>query len=122
MQQSANVNLAVVAVLTLVSGLLDAQGFVHAARIWDGSRLVGRELAFSAAGFGLGIACYWIAVRFARYLGVVTPEIQTLGWFAATIVGVGLLSGDFFKWRPVDQGLAAALAVLLGLLLYRTTA
>ena len=45
--------------------------------------------------------------------GIVSPEVQTLGWFVVTIAGVALASGDFFRWPIADRGVAVV--VLLGL-------
>jgi len=42
-------------VLTLISGVADAQGFVHAANIWQGGKLIWPEVLKSALGFGIGI-------------------------------------------------------------------
>lgn len=105
--------------LTLASGLGDAHGFVHAARMWQDGRLVWRELAQSALGFGLGIGTYWIAVRDLVRAGVLSPEVQTLVWFGVTIVGVALVSGRILSWRALDQVVAVAVLAGLGFLLVR---
>lgn len=105
-------SLAFIVGITLISGLADAQGFVHAAKIWHEGKLVWSELAKSATGFLLGIASYWLSLRYMQQLGVVAPEVQTLIWFAVTLVGVALVSGKVFKWPLVDQ--CVALVVLLG--------
>jgi hypothetical protein len=52
------VNLGTVAVagtVTVVSGLADAYGFVHASRMWDEGHLVAFEWARSGIGFAAGI-------------------------------------------------------------------
>ena len=41
------------------------------------------------------------------------PEIQTTIWFVFTIIGVGVLSGQFLKWQTVDR--VVAVGVLAGL-------
>jgi hypothetical protein len=105
--------LLVVVGLTLVSGVGDSQGFVHAARVWQEGRLVWDELGKSALGFAVGIGSYWLVVRYLGQLGVLAPETQTLVWFAITLVGVAALSGRFLRWEAVDQAVAAA--VLLGI-------
>ncbi len=110
-----------VVLLTLASGYFDARGFLHASRMWSDEGLVGHELALSAGGFALGISCYWLVVRFARYVGVLSAEAQTLGWFCVTIVGVAVMSGDFAGWTVGERGLAVMLVVGLGVLLYRTS-
>jgi uncharacterized membrane protein len=107
-------------VITLISGLADAQGFVHAANIWQSGKLIWPEVLKSALGFGLGIVAYWICIRFLQDFRIVSPEIQTLGWFTATIIGVALFSGKFLQWHHVDQ--IVGIAVLCGVawLMFRT--
>lgn len=100
-----------VVVLTLLSGFGDSQGFVHSARIWEDDRLVWSEVFKSAIGYGLGIAMYWFAIRYLKQFGVVSPEIQTLGWFVVTIVGVAVLSGEFLRWPVSEQVVAGSVFV-----------
>ena len=61
-----------------------------------------------------------IALRTLGAWGVVATEAQTLVWFAATIIGVAILSGQFLRWQLLDQ--TVALGVLAGIawLLART--
>jgi hypothetical protein len=106
--------------LTLLSGLCDSQGFVHAAKIWSTDSASLGELGLSAAGFAGGIALFWITLRFAREVGIVSPETQTLGWFAATMLGVAIASRQILQWGVANQILAAGVALGLALLLYRT--
>lgn len=111
--------LALIIVVTLFSGIADAQGFLHASKIWQDGKLVWDQLAKSALGFSAGIGSYWLSLRYMRELGVVAPEIQTLTWFAVSLIGVALLSGKFFKWPLVDQAVALAVLVGVGFLLVR---
>jgi hypothetical protein len=46
--------------LTLASGLADSYGFVHAARVWDGGRLIPAEMGRSSVGVALGIG--WLMI------------------------------------------------------------
>lgn len=105
---------------TLACGAADALGFVHAARVWRSGAFVWREALISAACFQVGVAMYWVALRTLGDWGVVSTEAQTLVWFAATIIGVAIFSGQFLRWQALDQ--AVALGVLMGLawLLART--
>lgn len=105
--------------LILLSGIGDSQGFIHASKIWNGNQLVWSEIGKSALGFGWGIVVYWIAIRFMNELGVISTEAQTLAWFAVTIVGVAIASGDFAKWNRVEQIVALLVFLGIGWLLYR---
>ena len=98
--------------LTLISGLADAQGFVHASNVWLNGKLLWPEVMKSAVGFGLGIVAYWICIRFLQDFRIISPEMQTIGWFTATIIGVAMFSGKFLQWHIVDQ--IVGIAVLLG--------
>jgi regulator of replication initiation timing len=99
--------------LTLLSGVADAQGFVHASQVWLHGKLVWPEVMKSAVGFGGGMVAYWLCIRFLQALRILSPEMQTLGWFTATIIGVALFSGTFWRWHLVDQ--LVGTAVLLGM-------
>ena len=109
-----------VIVLTLISGLADAQGFVHAANIWQSGKLVLPEVMKSALGFGIGILMYWICIRFLQDFRIFSPEIQTLAWFTATIIGVALFSGKFLHWHTVNQIVGISVLCGVAFLLFRT--
>jgi hypothetical protein len=100
--------------LTVLSGLSDAQGALHAAKVWQEGKIVWLELGKSALGFGAGISLYWIALRYMGELGIVAAEVQVIIWFGVMLIGVGLVSGMFFTWQRVDQGIA--LLVLVGII------
>jgi hypothetical protein len=99
--------------LTLISGLGDAYGFVHAAQVWREERLVGAAMARSALGFGCGLAMQWLAIRFLQQAGIRVVELQMMLQFALTIIGIALLSRSFFGWDLPDQ--AVAVGVLCGI-------
>jgi hypothetical protein len=106
--------------LTLASGLADSYGFVHANRLWHDGRIVPAELGRSSVGFALGIATYWILLRFAEQLGVHSVAIQTVGWFGATLVGVAILTGEFRSWGLANQIVALGVTVGIGWLMVAT--
>ncbi|MEP6987767.1 MAG: hypothetical protein ABI970_19360, partial [Chloroflexota bacterium] len=94
---------AVIVILTILSGIGDAQGFLHAARMWQSGKLIWVEMGLSALGFAIGIALYWLALRSMNTVGITSPEIQTVTWFAVTLISVALVSGSFLKWTLLDQ-------------------
>jgi hypothetical protein len=112
--------LLLIGAITLVSGIGDSQGFIHASRMWQNGTLVWEAFAKSALGFTVGIGSYWVSIRYLQQFGVIAPEAQTLIWFGVTIIGVAVISGRFFAWQTIDQ--AIALLVFLGIcwLLFRT--
>jgi NhaP-type Na+/H+ or K+/H+ antiporter len=111
---------AVVLALCCVSGLADAQGFVHASRMWRADRFIWVELGKSATGFCVGIGLYWLSVRFMGRLGIGAPEVQTMMWFAVTTIGVAMGSGRFGRWPALDQMVAGGVILGLGWLLIRS--
>ncbi len=112
---------AIIIVLTILSGIADAQGFLHAARIWQNGNLVWDELGRSTLGFVMGIVLYWIVLRNMNAVGITSPEIQTVTWFGVTIIGVALVSGSFLKWTVLDQAIDVFVLFGIGWLMFRTS-
>ncbi|MFN8459763.1 MAG: hypothetical protein U0401_34795 [Anaerolineae bacterium] len=110
----------IIIIITLISGLADAQGAVHAAKIWQKGELIWSELGKSALGFGIGIVMYWVVLKYMTSIGIVAPEIQVITWLGVMLVGVALISGAFFKWQLVEQAVAIGLMVGLTWLMVRT--
>ena len=106
--------------LTLLSGVGDAFGFLHAAAMWQEGQLVWRELGLSAVGFAWGISTFWLVVRYMKQMGIAAPEIQTLIWFAVTLIGVAFASGKFFQWALREQVVAIVVLAGIGWLMLRT--
>lgn len=108
-----------ISLLTLISGFSDSQGFLHAANIWHKGNIVWSELGKSALGFVGGVISYWIVIKFLQEVGIVLPEIQAIGWFAVTIIGIAILSGKFVNWQSIDQIIAILVVCGLGWLMFR---
>lgn len=108
--------------LTLFAGVLDSLAFTYSSSIWRGGAVQWGQVAKASLAFTLGIAAYWVAIRYLQEAGVVLAEIQTLIWFAATIIGVMVLSGRFLEWPWIDQGVAVLSLGGLGWLIVRTSA
>jgi hypothetical protein len=112
--------LLLIGILTILSGLADAQGFLHAAKIWRNGSVAWSEVGNSALGFAIGISIYWLVLKFMNGIGIISPEIQTVTWFGMTLVGVALASGSFLRWNILDQGIAVLVLGGIGWLLLRT--
>jgi hypothetical protein len=110
---------ALIGLFTLLSGFGDAEGFVHASKVWQEGRFVWSEALKSLAGFQFGMLMYWLALWKLSNFGVVTVETQTLFWFVATIIGVAVLSGRILRWPVVDQAVAVGVLAGLSWLMYR---
>ena len=108
-----------IGMFTLLSALGDAEGFVHASKVWQDGRFVWSEAVKSALGFQFGVVMYWLALWKLTSIGIVQVELQTLFWFVATIVGVALISGRILRWPAIDQVVAVGVLVGVGWLLSR---
>ena len=117
---SRDMSIFLIALFTVLSGVGDAQGFIHAGKVWDNGHIDWSHALKSAAGFQFGVIAYWLVLRLLIPYGVVAVEVQTLFWFGATIIGIALLSGQALNWPAVDQIVACAVLLGIGWLLYRT--
>lgn len=120
MDNNKIVNVIIILLLTLLSGLGDANGFSHAANIWSKGRIVMPELTRAIIGFTFGIAAYMVSIRYFQKFGIVTPEMQTIGWMVVTIIGVAVIGGKFIHWQTLDQILSVAIVIGLCILIFRT--
>jgi len=117
----AQVKLVVLIIgLTLLSGIADSQGFVHAAKIWEGQKVIWSEVTKSTIGFASGILLYWIVLKYLKAAQVAAPEVQTMIWFGVTIVGVAVVSGRIAQWRGTEQLVAGGVILGICWLLMRT--
>ena len=113
-------SLCLIALFTLLSGIGDALGFVYAGKVWQNGHFILMNAFKSALAFQLGAVMYWCAVRHLNDQGIVDAEVQTLFWFAATIIGIALMSGRFLRWGPTEQATAAIVLLGIASLMLRT--
>ena len=115
-------NLAVVGLLTLASGLLDARGFVYAARAWPEGQLDARMGAAALASFVGGLAAYVLAVKFMQNAGIQGVALQSGIWFVVTAVGIAAMDGSLLQWTRAQQVVGLVVAIGLGWLIATTRA
>lgn len=113
-------NGAIVIVLTLISGLLDARGFLLASRAWPGGNLDIRAAGLSVLCFGLGLSSYVVAVRFIQALGIQGVALQSSLWFVVTAVGIAVLDTSILNWTRTQQIIGVLVALGLGWLIATT--
>jgi hypothetical protein len=111
-----------VLVLTILSGLMDARGFVYAARAWPDGRLDARLAIASMAAFFGGLSLYIIAVRFMQSFGVQGVSLQAALWFVVTAIGVAAMDGSVLHWTRAQQFVAIGVVGALGWLIATTSA
>lgn len=106
-------NFLVVGLLTVASGLLDARGFVYAARAWPGGQLDAKVALASLAAFAGGVSLYIVAVKFMQNAGLHGVALQSGIWFVVTAVGIAAMDGTLLQWTRTQQVVGVALAVAL---------
>ena len=115
-------NLIVVGLLTIGSGLLDARGFVFAARAWPGGQLDPKMGFLSLASFAGGLTAYIIAVKFMQGAGIQGVALQSGIWFMVTAIGIAVMDGSLLNWSRTQQVVGVAVAVALCWLISTTRA
>ena len=115
-------NLVLVGILTVASGLLDARGFVFAARAWPGGHLDGKLALASLSCFVGGLSAYILAVRFMQSSGISGVALQSSIWFVVTAIGIAAMDGTLMQWSRTQQLVGVAVAVALCWLISTTRA
>jgi hypothetical protein len=111
-----------VLVLTILSGLMDARGFVYAARAWPDGRLDAKLASASMLAFFGGLSLYIISVRFMQSFGLHGVALQSALWFVVTAVGIAAMDGSLMSWTRTQQAVGLAVAVGLCWLIATTRA
>ena len=115
-------NFLIVGVLTVASGLLDARGFVYAARAWPEGLLDVKMALASLAAFSGGVSIYVLAVKFMQTSGIQGVALQSGIWFVVTAVGIAAMDGSLLQWTRTQQMVGVAVAIALGWLISTTRA
>jgi len=115
-------NYVLVGVLTLASGLLDARGFVYAARAWPQGQLDARMGLAALLSFVGGLTAYILAIRFMQNAGVHGVALQSGIWFVVTAIGIAAMDGSIVQWTRAQQAVGLAVAVALCWLISSTRA
>jgi hypothetical protein len=115
-------SLLVVGLLTLVSGLLDARGFVFASRAWPSGQLDLKMGLASMASFAGGLTAYILSVKFMHHAGIQGVALQSGIWFVVTAIGIALMDGSIAQWSRVQQAVGIVVAVALCWLISTTRA
>ncbi len=115
------VNALLVFGLTLLSGVLDARGFIYASRAWPEGVLDLRWAVSAVVAFVGGLSCYVVAVRYMQGFGLQGVALQSALWFLVTGVGVAVMDGSILGWSRTQQGVALLVALGLGWLIVSTS-
>ncbi len=115
-------NYLLVGILTIASGLLDARGFVFAARAWPGGQLDPKLGLASLAAFVGGLSAYILAVKFMQSAGIQGVALQSGIWFVVTAIGISATDGTLTQWTRAQQMVGVAVAIALCWLIATTRA
>ena len=107
-------------IVTALSAFLDAKGFVYAAQAWRSGSLAPSVAFQSLLYFVGGVTIYIASIGFQQYLGVQSAAMQSIFWFAMTVVGVALLDGTIGHWTVAQRLVAVTVTVGIGWLLFST--
>jgi hypothetical protein len=115
-------NLLVVGLITFASGLLDARGFVYAARAWPDGQLDAKMGLASLASFAGGVSAYILAIKFMQNAGIQGVALQSSIWFVVTAIGIAAMDGSLLGWTRTQQAVGLGVAVALCWLISTTRA
>jgi hypothetical protein len=101
---------SLVLVLTILSGIMDARGFVYASRAWPQGRLDVRLAAASVLAFLAGLCLYIAAVRFMKGIGVNAVTLQSAIWLVVTAIGLAIMDGTILQWTRAQKVVAIIIA------------
>jgi hypothetical protein len=104
-------------VVTALSAFFDARGFVYAAQSWRSGSLIAGTALLSLIFFIGGVTLYILSIGFQQRLGVQSAAVQSIFWFAMTVVGVALMDGTIAEWSAAQRTVAAGVTVGIGWLL-----
>lgn len=113
-----NTSLVVAVALTLVAASVEARGYVlsfDAFRNGTHPALLLQAFAWYALGIWIDYAALFVLRQSSLYV----PELLSMLFMSATLIGIALLSGQFFTWRTSDQAVAVLVAFGLVWLAYR---
>ena len=115
-------NLLIVGLITIASGLLDARGFVYAARAWPAGQLDLKMGLASLASFAGGVSAYILAIKFMQNAGIQGVALQSSIWFVVTAIGIAAMDGSLLTWTRTQQVVGLGVAVALCWLISTTRA
>lgn len=104
-------------ILTALSAFFDAKGFVYAAQSWREGSWIPAVALRSLVYFLGGVSVYIGTIGLQQRLGVHSAALQTLFWFAMTIIGIALLDGTIAGWSAAQKAVGAAVTIGIGWLL-----
>jgi len=112
--------IALIFLLTALSAYFDAKGFVYAAQSWKAGSIVFSTALLSLVNFIVGVTLYILSIGFQQRAGVQSAALQSIFWFAMTVVGIALLDGTIAEWSVSQRAVAVIVSAGIGWLLVST--
>ena len=112
---------ATIFLLTALSAFFDAKGFVYASQSWKSGSLIVSTSLLALVYFVLGVTLYIASIGFQQRLGVHSAALQSIFWFAMTVVGIALLDGSIAQWSVAERVVGASVSIGIGWLLISTS-
>jgi len=108
---------AALVVVTALSAFFDAKGFVYAAQAWRSGSLVTSTALLSLINFVGGVTLYIGSIGFQQSLGVQSAAVQSIFWFAMTVLGVAIMDGTIAQWSMAQRVVGVGVTIGIGWLL-----
>jgi hypothetical protein len=113
------VYLSIAIVITLIAAAIEAHGYNYGFQAFKDGTINPNLAVLSFILYSLGIIVDYIGLHVMSKSTIYIPEILSTIFMVGTIVGIALLSGQFFTWKTADQAVAIAVVVGIGWLTYR---
>lgn len=104
--------------ITMFAGLVEARGYNTSFEAFRTGNIASL-LALSFAWYSIGIAIDYFALFILSKSPIFIPEILSTIFMVTTIVGIAILSGQFFTWARIDQAVGVLIVIGLAWLSYR---
>lgn len=114
-------NIVTGVIFLLIAALADARAINHATKSWDVNQLVHMEFFLTAVYFLCSIAPFVYSIKFFQRAGISSQTLQSLLWFATTVIFISILDRTILAWSRLDQIIALLSVLSLGTLIYRVS-
>lgn len=112
------ITIIIAIVITITAALVEARGYVLSFAAFSNGNVNIWQLGVSLLWYILGILIDYIALYTLSQSKIFIPELLSTIFMLSTIVGIALLSGQFFQWQLIDKIVAVLVAMGLVWLAY----
>lgn len=105
--------------ITIIAAGLEAYGYSYSFQAFENRSFDPWLLTKAFCLYSVGIWVDYFALFVMSKGSIYIPEILTVIFMTATIVGIALISGQFFQWKLLNQIIGVSVVVGLAWLTYR---